>query len=83
MCEDDWDTVGFPVGEGESEEKFCQAKPWSFEVPLYAGWTAIAHVSSMSWIFFLGFCPSKSHLRFSLAHLSLNLYTFWNCCCCV
>ncbi|CAN0453729.1 unnamed protein product, partial [Ectocarpus sp. 8 AP-2014] len=47
VCEDDWDTVGFPVGEGESEEKFCQAEPWSFEVPLYAGWTAIAHVAVM------------------------------------
>lgn len=40
VCEDDWDTVGFPIGE----EAFCEAAPWYFEVPLYAGWTAIAHV---------------------------------------
>ena len=41
VCEDDWDTVGFPT---EEEEIFCQASPWSFEVPLYASWIAIAHV---------------------------------------
>lgn len=40
VCEDDWDTVGFPVGD----EVFCAAAPFSFEVPLYASWTAIAHV---------------------------------------
>lgn len=41
VCEDDWDTVGFPTAE---EENFCEAAPWSFDVPLYASWTAIAHV---------------------------------------
>lgn len=41
VCEDDWDTVGFPI----DEEIFCQAAPWTFDVPLYASWTAIAHVS--------------------------------------
>lgn len=40
VCEDDWDTVGFPI----NDEVFCQAAPWTFDVPLYAGWTAIAHV---------------------------------------
>eukprot|EP00752_Nemacystus_decipiens_P013014 g11513.t1 len=43
VCEGDWDTVGFPIGE----EVFCEAAPWSFEVPLYASWTAIAHVAVM------------------------------------
>lgn len=40
VCEDDWDTVGFPI----DEEVFCEAAPWTFDVPLYASWTAIAHV---------------------------------------
>ncbi|CAM9772829.1 unnamed protein product [Pylaiella littoralis] len=43
VCEDDWDTVGFPI----NDEVFCQAAPWTFDVPLYAGWTAIAHVAVM------------------------------------
>ncbi|CAM9912464.1 unnamed protein product [Scytosiphon promiscuus] len=43
VCQDDWDTVGFPI----DGEEFCQVAPWTFDVPLYAGWTAIAHVSVM------------------------------------
>lgn len=46
VCQDDWDTVGFPI----DDEGFCQAAPWTFDVPLYAGWTAIAHVSHHSFV---------------------------------
>ncbi|CAM9453337.1 unnamed protein product [Hapterophycus canaliculatus] len=43
VCQDDWDTVGFPI----DDEEFCEAAPWTFDVPLYASWTAIAHVGIM------------------------------------
>lgn len=42
VCDNDWDTVGYPK---DDEEHFCQAAPWTFDVPLYASWIAIAHVS--------------------------------------
>lgn len=37
MCEKDWNET--------EDSNFCDALPWEFEVPLYAGVLAVAHVS--------------------------------------
>lgn len=38
VCEQEWDQV--------RDGDFCEAKPWSFDVPRFAGYMAITHVRS-------------------------------------